>query len=221
VRWSGAKWMGYTGERGRRRVDSVGKNSRRLCSAPGVRVRQERGRQDQGEDGQEASSAWPCDCERETGTGSWRVMRGRVVRLAVVAGGQHHHALVVSTLVTMIRCREKSVDRACPRTTRGILLPFPAGATRLKRMPPIRVSLCSARTHAMKANDHGFCESRCPVCTNARKGHRLARILQKIELAVTFGGCPAGRARRRKFGVRPDEPIPVTGRDDEVGASPE
>jgi len=60
----------------------------------------------------------------------------------------------------------------------------------------------------MTLNDPQFCESRCPVCTRARRGNRLARILQKIELAVTFGGCPAGRARRRKYGVGPAEAVP-------------
>jgi hypothetical protein len=73
----------------------------------------------------------------------------------------------------------------------------------------------------MKEKDHGFCESRCPICTNARKGHWLARVLQKVELAVTFGGCPAGRARRRKFGVGPAEPIPDTSAPDDPAESPE
>jgi hypothetical protein len=54
-----------------------------------------------------------------------------------------------------------------------------------------------------------FCESHCPVCTNARKGRPFARWLQRIEMAVTFGGCPAGRARRRLWGVRPDEARPA------------
>jgi hypothetical protein len=60
----------------------------------------------------------------------------------------------------------------------------------------------------MSLRDPEFCESRCPVCTNARKGRLLARIVQRIELIVTFGGCPAGRARRKKYGVGPDEAIP-------------
>ena len=60
----------------------------------------------------------------------------------------------------------------------------------------------------MNLNDPDFCELHCPVCTNARKGHWLARILQRIEMLVTFGGCPSGRARRRKYGVGPDEAIP-------------
>ena len=60
---------------------------------------------------------------------------------------------------------------------------------------------------AMFLDDPEFCESRCPVCTRARRGNRLARVLQKIEMAVTFGGCPAGRARWRKYGVEPDQPI--------------
>ena len=54
--------------------------------------------------------------------------------------------------------------------------------------------------------DAEFCESRCPVCTRARRGNRLAELLQKLEMALTGGGCPAGRARQRKYGVRPDEP---------------
>ena len=54
--------------------------------------------------------------------------------------------------------------------------------------------------------DPDFCELRCPICTRARKGNRLARFLQSIEMLVTFGGCPWGRARRRKYGVNPDQP---------------
>lgn len=57
--------------------------------------------------------------------------------------------------------------------------------------------------------DPDFCELRCPICTRARKGNRFARILQALELAVTGGGCPWGRARQRKYGVKPNEPIPV------------
>ena len=53
-----------------------------------------------------------------------------------------------------------------------------------------------------------FCESQCPICTRARNGMRLARILQRIEMIVTFGGCPWGRARLEKYGVRPDEALP-------------
>jgi hypothetical protein len=53
-----------------------------------------------------------------------------------------------------------------------------------------------------------YCERHCPVCTRARKGNPLARMIQKVELAVTFGGCPWGRARQRKYGVRPQEPLP-------------
>ncbi len=55
--------------------------------------------------------------------------------------------------------------------------------------------------------DPDFCETVCPICTRARRGNPFARMLQKIELLVTFGGCPWGRARRRKYGVRPDQPI--------------
>jgi hypothetical protein len=56
--------------------------------------------------------------------------------------------------------------------------------------------------------DPDFCEHRCPVCTRARKGNRFAWFLQRIETLVTFGGCPWGRARRRKYGVKPSEPLP-------------
>jgi hypothetical protein len=56
----------------------------------------------------------------------------------------------------------------------------------------------------MKLNAE-FCESRCPVCTNARKGNVFAKFFQKIEMALTGGGCPAGRDRQRKYGVKPDE----------------
>ena len=60
----------------------------------------------------------------------------------------------------------------------------------------------------MNLRDPDFCESRCPVCTNARKGNLLARMVQRIEMIVTFGGCPSGRARRKKYGVGPDQAIP-------------
>ncbi|MCF7973428.1 MAG: hypothetical protein K9N55_06405 [Phycisphaerae bacterium] len=60
----------------------------------------------------------------------------------------------------------------------------------------------------MNLKDPDFCELHCPVCTNARKGNRFARILQKIEMLITFGGCPSGRARKKKYGVTPDKAIP-------------
>jgi hypothetical protein len=56
--------------------------------------------------------------------------------------------------------------------------------------------------------DPDFCEKRCPVCTRARRGNPLAKLLQTIEMLITFGGCPFGRARQRKYGVRPNEPLP-------------
>jgi hypothetical protein len=58
----------------------------------------------------------------------------------------------------------------------------------------------------MKLTEAEFCESHCPVCTNARKGNVIAVFLQKLELALTGGGCPAGRARLKKYGVKPNEP---------------
>jgi hypothetical protein len=57
--------------------------------------------------------------------------------------------------------------------------------------------------------DPDYCEKICPICTRARKGNRFARFLQRIELLVTGGGCPWGRARQKKYGVRPDEALPV------------
>jgi len=60
----------------------------------------------------------------------------------------------------------------------------------------------------MKFTDAEFCESRCPVCTGAREGKMFARFLQKIEMALTGGGCPAGRDRQRKYGVKPNEKRP-------------
>lgn len=53
--------------------------------------------------------------------------------------------------------------------------------------------------------DADFCENHCPVCTRARAGNPVAKFLQKIELFLTGGGCPAGRDRQRRYGVRPDE----------------
>ncbi len=50
----------------------------------------------------------------------------------------------------------------------------------------------SDRTDKDGLFDPDFCEHRCPVCTRARKGNRLARFLQAIETVVTFGGCPWG-----------------------------
>lgn len=56
--------------------------------------------------------------------------------------------------------------------------------------------------------DPDYCESGCPICIAARKGDRLARMLQRIEMTLTRGGCWWGRARQRKYGVRPDQPAP-------------
>jgi len=56
--------------------------------------------------------------------------------------------------------------------------------------------------------DPDFCESKCPICTRARRGVVWARWLQRIELLLTFGGCPWGRARARRYGVPPDQPRP-------------
>jgi hypothetical protein len=60
----------------------------------------------------------------------------------------------------------------------------------------------------MPSFDPDYCEKRCPVCTRARQGNRFAQVLHKIESIVTLGGCPWGRARQRKYGVPPNEPLP-------------
>ena len=68
------------------------------------------------------------------------------------------------------------------------------------------------------AFDPDFCERRCPICTQARQGNRLARALQRVELWLTWGGSPWGRAREKKYGVAPHEAIPPPF---EAAASPE
>jgi 3'-phosphoadenosine 5'-phosphosulfate sulfotransferase (PAPS reductase)/FAD synthetase len=57
-------------------------------------------------------------------------------------------------------------------------------------------------------NDPDYCEYGCPVCTRARQGNPIAQFFLTIERVVTFGGCWWGRARQRKYGVKPNEPIP-------------
>jgi len=52
-----------------------------------------------------------------------------------------------------------------------------------------------------------FCETYCPVCGPARKGNKTAQKIQAIEMKLT-GGCPWGRARQAKYGVKPTEPLP-------------
>lgn len=56
--------------------------------------------------------------------------------------------------------------------------------------------------------DPEYCESRCPICTRARQGNTIAKMFQSVEMLVTFGGCPWGRARQKKYGVRPNERLP-------------
>jgi len=56
--------------------------------------------------------------------------------------------------------------------------------------------------------DPDFCEYHCPICTRARRGNPVAKFLQRIEMVVTFGGCPWGRARQKKYGVKPTESLP-------------
>jgi hypothetical protein len=33
----------------------------------------------------------------------------------------------------------------------------------------------------------------------------IAKAFQKLEMLLTFGGCPAGRDRQKKYGVKPNE----------------
>lgn len=49
----------------------------------------------------------------------------------------------------------------------------------------------------MKLTDADFRESHCPVCTNARKGNKIAGFLQKSKMTLTGGGRPAGRHVRK------------------------
>jgi hypothetical protein len=57
-------------------------------------------------------------------------------------------------------------------------------------------------------NDPDYCAFGCPICRSARRGNRAARAVQVIEKVLTFGGCWWGRARKRKYGVEPGEPLP-------------
>lgn len=36
--------------------------------------------------------------------------------------------------------------------------------------------------------DPDVCENKCPICTKAREGNRLAQLVQAIELLVTLPG---------------------------------
>ena len=54
-------------------------------------------------------------------------------------------------------------------------------------------------------SDPEYCEFGCPICRSARAGNPLARFFQRLELILTGGGCPWGRARKRKYGVTPDQ----------------
>jgi len=56
-------------------------------------------------------------------------------------------------------------------------------------------------------NDPEYSKYGCPVCTRARNGIPWAVAGQKAEMALTLGSCFWGRARQRKYGVGPDQPI--------------
>jgi len=56
--------------------------------------------------------------------------------------------------------------------------------------------------------DPDFCEHRCPICTRARKGNRIARSSSHRD-ARHLRRLSLGRARRKKYGVKPNEPLPT------------
>ncbi len=58
-------------------------------------------------------------------------------------------------------------------------------------------------------NDPDYCEYGCPICRSARNGNPFSKFLQNIELKLTSGGCPWGRAREKKYGVSPDKPLDI------------
>lgn len=75
-------------------------------------------------------------------------------------------------------------------------------------MPEKKYPLGGLIPPLLNLRDADYCEFGCPVCRAARKGNRLARLAQSVELIVTFGGCPWGKARQKKYGVPPDQPRP-------------
>lgn len=58
-------------------------------------------------------------------------------------------------------------------------------------------------------NDAEYCEFGCPICTRARNGVPWAVRVQRFEEVLTGGGCWWGRARQRKYGVKPHERMPA------------
>jgi len=56
--------------------------------------------------------------------------------------------------------------------------------------------------------DPEYCEYGCPICRGARRGNPIYRVIQGLLMVLTLGGCWWGRARKRKYGVRPWKPIP-------------
>jgi hypothetical protein len=60
-------------------------------------------------------------------------------------------------------------------------------------------------------DDPNYCEHGCPVCTGARKGHGLGKFFQGVEMKLTGGGCWWGKAREKKYGVKPNQPLPKSG----------
>lgn len=66
-----------------------------------------------------------------------------------------------------------------------------------------------------KGNAPVFCEKFCVVCKGARKGNKICKAIQNIELKI-FGknGCIWGAARTKYYGVTPDKKLPVNSRKD-------
>lgn len=64
------------------------------------------------------------------------------------------------------------------------------------------------RIPILDLKDPDYCEYGCPVCRRARTGNRVAKALQVVEMKLLPSGCPWGKARERKYGVKPDEPVP-------------
>jgi hypothetical protein len=92
--------------------------------------------------------------------------------------------------------RQKMLNKECPYCFKG------------KAMSDKHYGWHGWKMPILHPNDPDFCEFGCPICVPARHGNKLARAVQKIELAVTFGGCWWGRARQRKYGVAPDQMRP-------------
>ena len=61
------------------------------------------------------------------------------------------------------------------------------------------------RMPILHPGDPDYCGEGCPICVNARKEHRIARLLQRLEMFLLRGGCWWGKARQKKYGKEPYE----------------